>query len=147
MLWRRDFVLEPLSVLELLSLCSLVLQHSAHPLDVRAAQFLAGASPLGRMELTRLRAAGANNYLGLSNHPRLVAAAHAALDEHGFGLSSVRFICGTQARTSILYHLALDAFATPAQASLQAVPHCLLTRRWGEMSAAGRAPQAGDAAG
>jgi glycine C-acetyltransferase len=38
----------------------------------------------------------ANNYLGLSNHPRIVAAAHAALDRWGFGLSSVRFICGTQ---------------------------------------------------
>ena len=38
----------------------------------------------------------ANNYLGLSNDPRLVAAAHGTLDRHGFGLSSVRFICGTQ---------------------------------------------------
>lgn len=38
----------------------------------------------------------ANNYLGLSNHPRLVKAAKAALDSHGFGMSSVRFICGTQ---------------------------------------------------
>lgn len=38
----------------------------------------------------------ANNYLGLSNHPELVAAAQAALDKWGFGLSSVRFICGTQ---------------------------------------------------
>ena len=38
----------------------------------------------------------ANNYLGLSADPRIVAAAHAALDSHGFGLSSVRFICGTQ---------------------------------------------------
>ncbi|GAQ87080.1 2-amino-3-ketobutyrate coenzyme A ligase [Klebsormidium nitens] len=38
----------------------------------------------------------ANNYLGLSNHPTLVAAAKKALDTHGFGLSSVRFICGTQ---------------------------------------------------
>ncbi len=38
----------------------------------------------------------ANNYLGLANHPRLVAAAHAALDRYGFGLASVRFICGTQ---------------------------------------------------
>jgi len=38
----------------------------------------------------------ANNYLGLSNHPELVKAAHATLDSHGFGLSSVRFICGTQ---------------------------------------------------
>ncbi|HET7371213.1 MAG TPA: glycine C-acetyltransferase [Gammaproteobacteria bacterium] len=38
----------------------------------------------------------ANNYLGLASHPELVKAAHAALDEHGFGMSSVRFICGTQ---------------------------------------------------
>ncbi|GHT21941.1 2-amino-3-ketobutyrate coenzyme A ligase [Bacteroidia bacterium] len=38
----------------------------------------------------------ANNYLGLSNHPELVAAAKAALDTHGYGVSSVRFICGTQ---------------------------------------------------
>ncbi|GLD95000.1 hypothetical protein PINS_up003625 [Pythium insidiosum] len=38
----------------------------------------------------------ANNYLGLSNHPAVVAAAKATLDSHGFGLSSVRFICGTQ---------------------------------------------------
>ncbi|MEM4986890.1 glycine C-acetyltransferase [Collimonas sp. H4R21] len=38
----------------------------------------------------------ANNYLGLSSHPALIKAAHATLDSHGFGLSSVRFICGTQ---------------------------------------------------
>ncbi len=38
----------------------------------------------------------ANNYLGLSSHPAVVAAAKAALDTHGFGMSSVRFICGTQ---------------------------------------------------
>jgi glycine C-acetyltransferase len=38
----------------------------------------------------------ANNYLGLANHPRLIAAAKKALDTHGFGMSSVRFICGTQ---------------------------------------------------
>jgi glycine C-acetyltransferase len=38
----------------------------------------------------------ANNYLGLGNHPRLIAAAKKALDDHGFGMSSVRFICGTQ---------------------------------------------------
>lgn len=38
----------------------------------------------------------ANNYLGLSDHPKLKAAAHEALDTHGFGMSSVRFICGTQ---------------------------------------------------
>ncbi|MBK6875830.1 MAG: glycine C-acetyltransferase [Ignavibacteria bacterium] len=38
----------------------------------------------------------ANNYLGLSSHPEVIAAAHEALDEWGFGVSSVRFICGTQ---------------------------------------------------
>ncbi len=39
----------------------------------------------------------ANNYLGLAEHPAVVAAAHAGLDRWGYGLSSVRFICGTQA--------------------------------------------------
>ncbi|XXT87079.1 glycine C-acetyltransferase [Sorangium sp. So ce281] len=38
----------------------------------------------------------ANNYLGLSSHPTVIAAAKEAIDTHGFGLSSVRFICGTQ---------------------------------------------------
>ena len=38
----------------------------------------------------------ANNYLGLSNHPALIEAAKKALDSHGYGMSSVRFICGTQ---------------------------------------------------
>ncbi|MFZ0487966.1 MAG: glycine C-acetyltransferase [Arenicellales bacterium] len=38
----------------------------------------------------------ANNYLGLANHPKLVAAAKSALDSHGLGMASVRFICGTQ---------------------------------------------------
>ena len=38
----------------------------------------------------------ANNYLGLADHPELIKAAKAALDTHGFGLASVRFICGTQ---------------------------------------------------
>ena len=38
----------------------------------------------------------ANNYLGLANHPELIAAAKTGLDEHGFGMASVRFICGTQ---------------------------------------------------
>ncbi|MGL1957679.1 MAG: glycine C-acetyltransferase [Colwellia sp.] len=38
----------------------------------------------------------ANNYLGLANHPALIAAAKSGLDEHGFGMASVRFICGTQ---------------------------------------------------
>jgi glycine C-acetyltransferase len=38
----------------------------------------------------------ANNYLGLSSHPDVIKAAHAAIDTHGYGMSSVRFICGTQ---------------------------------------------------
>jgi glycine C-acetyltransferase len=38
----------------------------------------------------------ANNYLGLSSHPRVIEAAKKAIDERGFGMSSVRFICGTQ---------------------------------------------------
>lgn len=38
----------------------------------------------------------ANNYLGLANHPKLISAAKTALDDHGYGMASVRFICGTQ---------------------------------------------------
>lgn len=38
----------------------------------------------------------ANNYLGLSSHPKVIEAAHSAIDTHGYGMSSVRFICGTQ---------------------------------------------------
>ncbi|AWZ19733.1 2-amino-3-ketobutyrate coenzyme A ligase [Roseovarius sp. TM1035] len=38
----------------------------------------------------------ANNYLGLADHPEVIAAAHTALDRYGFGMASVRFICGTQ---------------------------------------------------
>ena len=38
----------------------------------------------------------ANNYLGLANHPDVIAAAHQALDDYGYGMASVRFICGTQ---------------------------------------------------
>ena len=66
----------------------------------------------------------ANNYLGLSSHPEVIRAAKQALDSHGFGLSSVRFICGTQdihkeleratadflgAEDCILYAAAFDA--------------------------------------
>ncbi|RDB07870.1 glycine C-acetyltransferase [Runella aurantiaca] len=66
----------------------------------------------------------ANNYLGLSSHPEVIQAAHEALNTHGFGMSSVRFICGTQdihkelerqtaefvgAEDCILYAAAFDA--------------------------------------
>ena len=46
----------------------------------------------------------ANNYLGLSSHPRVIQAAKDSLDTHGFGLSSVRFICGTQDIHKTLEH-------------------------------------------
>lgn len=66
----------------------------------------------------------ANNYLGLSSHPSVIEAAHQAIEDYGFGLSSVRFICGTQkihkdlerkiadfvgAEDAILYAAAFDA--------------------------------------
>jgi glycine C-acetyltransferase len=44
----------------------------------------------------------ANNYLGLANHPEVIAAAHKALDQYGFGVASVRFICGTQTIHKVL---------------------------------------------
>jgi glycine C-acetyltransferase len=44
----------------------------------------------------------ANNYLGLANHPSLIAAAHEGLDRYGYGMASVRFICGTQTVHKVL---------------------------------------------
>ena len=46
----------------------------------------------------------ANNYLGLASHPRIIAAAKRALDDHGFGMASTRFICGTQELHKRLEH-------------------------------------------
>ena len=43
----------------------------------------------------------ANNYLGLSSHPEVIQASKDALDTHGYGMSSVRFICGTQIFTRL----------------------------------------------
>jgi glycine C-acetyltransferase len=54
----------------------------------------------------------ANNYLGLSNHPELIKAAKEALDSHGFGMSSVRFICGTQDLHKTLEKKIADFFGT-----------------------------------
>ena len=80
-------------------------QHVQSELDgIRAAGLFKGeriiATPQGALvkladgrELINLCA---NNYLGLSSHPLVIAAAHEALRTHGYGLSSVRFICGTQ---------------------------------------------------
>ncbi|MDQ3810588.1 MAG: aminotransferase class I/II-fold pyridoxal phosphate-dependent enzyme, partial [Chloroflexota bacterium] len=52
----------------------------------------------------------ANNYLGLADHPEVLAAAHAALEERGYGVSSVRFICGTQDRHRELEQRLADFF-------------------------------------
>ena len=54
----------------------------------------------------------ANNYLGLSNHPRLIEAAKRAMDTHGYGMSSVRFICGTQDLHKALEKAISDYFGT-----------------------------------
>jgi len=54
----------------------------------------------------------ANNYLGLSNHPQLIQAAKDALDTHGFGMSSVRFICGCQDLHKILEQKIASFFGT-----------------------------------
>ena len=54
----------------------------------------------------------ANNYLGLSNHPELIKAAKSALDSHGFGMSSVRFICGTTNLHKVLERKIADFFGT-----------------------------------
>lgn len=54
----------------------------------------------------------ANNYLGLADHPAVVAAAHRALDEWGYGLASVRFICGTQEQHKTLEQKLTEFLAT-----------------------------------
>jgi glycine C-acetyltransferase len=54
----------------------------------------------------------ANNYLGLSSHPEVIQAAKAALDSHGFGMSSVRFICGTQDIHKTLEQKIADFYGT-----------------------------------
>jgi glycine C-acetyltransferase len=95
----------------------------------------------------------ANNYLGLSSHPEVVQAAKDALDTHGFGMSSVRFICGTQdlhktleARLSeflgtedtILYAAAFDAngglFEPLFESSVQTAHRALVSRLTNSLS-------------
>ncbi|MDQ2623976.1 MAG: glycine C-acetyltransferase [Actinomycetota bacterium] len=70
---------------------------------IDAAGTLKRERPITSPQSATIRTAGrevlnfcANNYLGLADHPRVIAAAKEALDERGFGMSSVRFICGTQ---------------------------------------------------
>jgi glycine C-acetyltransferase len=71
--------------------------------EIRSAGLFKTERVIGSMQGVEIVANGrpvlnfcANNYLGLSSHPRVIAAAHKTLDERGYGLSSVRFICGTQ---------------------------------------------------
>ncbi|MDQ6936340.1 MAG: glycine C-acetyltransferase [Actinomycetota bacterium] len=71
--------------------------------DIRAAGLFKEERELASPQAARVRTGGAdvlnfcaNNYLGLADHPDVVAAAKRALDEWGFGMASVRFICGTQ---------------------------------------------------
>ena len=57
----------------------------------------------------------ANNYLGLASHPSVIAAAHEALDRWGFGMASVRFICGTQEIHKQLERSIADRLRAPDQ--------------------------------
>jgi glycine C-acetyltransferase len=68
----------------------------------------------------------ANNYLGLANHPAVVAAAQAGLTEWGYGLASVRFICGTQRIHKQLEHAAQRVSRHRRHHPLQ----FLLRRQW-----------------
>ena len=56
----------------------------------------AAISVMNNSDTTEVVNLCANNYLGLANHPEIIKAAHTALDEYGYGMASVRFICGTQ---------------------------------------------------
>jgi len=80
-------------------------QHLLEQLDaIRAAGTYKSERVISTPQGAQIRVAGgapvlnmcANNYLGLAGHPEVIKAAHAALDRWGYGLSSVRFICGTQ---------------------------------------------------
>ncbi|TFB48163.1 glycine C-acetyltransferase [Cryobacterium tagatosivorans] len=79
--------------------------------EIRAAGLFKNERKLASAQSSHIRTGGAevlnfcaNNYLGLANHPDIVAAAQNAMDDWGFGLASVRFICGTQE-----LHIALEA--------------------------------------
>lgn len=81
-------------------------QHVSRQLDeIRAAGLFKSERVITSPQQSHVQVAGradvlnmcANNYLGLADHPEIVAAAHKALDTWGYGLASVRFICGTQA--------------------------------------------------
>jgi glycine C-acetyltransferase len=79
-------------------------QYESQLREIRAAGLYKGERVLASPQNARVDLPGrksvlnmcANNYLGLADHPEIIAAAHEALDRWGYGLSSVRFICGTQ---------------------------------------------------
>jgi glycine C-acetyltransferase len=71
--------------------------------EIRAAGLWKGERVIASPQAAGIRVGGtdvlnfcANNYLGLADHPDVIAAAQRALDRWGFGMASVRFICGTQ---------------------------------------------------
>ena len=66
----------------------------------------------------------ANNYLGLSDNPRLIEAAKKAMDARGYGMSSVRFICGTQDIHKELEKAIADYFGTEGHDSLRCLLRC-----------------------
>jgi glycine C-acetyltransferase len=77
--------------------------------EIRAAGLYKNERQLGSPQAAHVSAGGkdvlnfcANNYLGFADHPSVVAAAKSALDEWGFGMASVRFICGTQTQHTLL---------------------------------------------
>ena len=79
-------------------------RYAAAVAEIRAAGLAKEERVLETPQGVRIRVGGrevlnfcANNYLGLAGHPRVIAAAKAALDRWGYGMASVRFICGTQA--------------------------------------------------
>ena len=96
-------------------------QHLANQLDeIRAAGLFKGERVITSPQRARVGVADrdgvlnlcANNYLGLANHPAVIAAAHEALDRWGYGMASVRFICGTQQ-----LHKQLEAAALPSSSA------------------------------
>lgn len=89
--------------------------------EIRAAGLYKDERQLNSPQSARIRAGGkqvlnfcANNYLGLADHPDVVAAAKAALDEWGFGMASVRFICGTQTQHALLEQRLASFLSTEA---------------------------------
>jgi glycine C-acetyltransferase len=88
--------------------------------DIRAAGLYKNERIITTPQAAHIRMAGgrevlnmcANNYLGLAEHPAVIAAAHEALDRRGFGVASVRFICGTQDIHKQLEHALSEFLST-----------------------------------